>query len=602
LDYGIMTPDGTSLRWVNPVVGHDDHPYEWFLCAEVSQVNVDDFIRALLSQNIVLGHNTPYDMCVLMANYPQLQRYVWDTYERDSVRDIYVKACLKGIAEGTIQFDPKLNKRPSYTLDELSVKYLGKKLDKDTWRLTYGSFDGIPCAEWPWGALHYATEDAITTFALYEHLGKYPDEWLQNRAALGLQLMSCWGMITDQEKVLELKRTLQANVSESRENLVNMGFKRDSQGNHPDGSKGKPYSTNKKFLQAAVERAYNNNPPRNDPTDTYPEGSIKTDQETLEDSGDSDLVYMASTLEEAKVLNDFIPTLQPQVNPRFYVLVATGRTSCRSPNTQQPPKFAGIRECFVPHDGWVYIQADISMAELCAIAQICYCMFGFSRMGDAIRADKDPHKIVGAAMLHMEYGEFNHIYRTADKDSEEYHKVWEARQFGKVGNFGTWGGLGAARLRDHAKGYGLVISESEAYNIKNLIKSTFPEQNLYFEVVSARGNHHSFRQFFSGRVRGDLRYTDGCNTQFQGLVADAAKEATYELQRAYYTLVAGYEALYGCRVVNFIHDEWISEAPAEKAEEVARSKSRLLESVVQRWIPDLPIRIDSQILDCWRKT
>ena len=41
-------------------------------------------------------------------------------------------------------------------------------------------------------------------------------------------------------------------------------------------------------------------------------------------------------------------------------------------------------------------------------------------------------------------------------------------------------------------------------------------------------------QFLSGRVRGGCRFTQMCNTLFQGLAADGAKKALWDITRECY--------------------------------------------------------------------
>jgi hypothetical protein len=74
-------------------------------------------------------------------------------------------------------------------------------------------------------------------------------------------------------------------------------------------------------------------------------------------------------------------------------------------------------------------------------------------------------------------------------------------------------------------------------------------------------------QFLSGRVRGGCRFTQMCNTLFQGLAADGAKKALWDITRECYLDTAS--PLFGSRVMIFAHDELILEMPEEKAHEAA---------------------------------
>jgi DNA polymerase I-like protein with 3'-5' exonuclease and polymerase domains len=71
----------------------------------------------------------------------------------------------------------------------------------------------------------------------------------------------------------------------------------------------------------------------------------------------------------------------------------------------------------------------------------------------------------------------------------------------------------------------------------------------------------------TGRVRGRVGFTQARNTPFQGLAADGAKLALWELIRT------------GYRVVAFIHDEVVIELP-EDADHTA--EARTIETILNR--------------------
>lgn len=65
---------------------------------------------------------------------------------------------------------------------------------------------------------------------------------------------------------------------------------------------------------------------------------------------------------------------------------------------------------------------------------------------------------------------------------------------------------------------------------------------------------------------GGATYCATCNTFFQGLAADMAKDAAFNLAAGTY-LGAG--DLAGSRVVAFIHDEFLVEVPVKRAQKLA---------------------------------
>jgi DNA polymerase I-like protein with 3'-5' exonuclease and polymerase domains len=90
---------------------------------------------------------------------------------------------------------------------------------------------------------------------------------------------------------------------------------------------------------------------------------------------------------------------------------------------------------------------------------------------------------------------------------------------------------------------------------------------------------------------------------FQGLIADLAKEATYELQLHHYNNLAPYREIFNGRLVAFIHDEWISEysGTKEEVEMKAKVKVKLLTEVWNRWIHHVPMELEYKITDRWQK-
>ena len=90
-------------------------------------------------------------------------------------------------------------------------------------------------------------------------------------------------------------------------------------------------------------------------------------------------------------------------------MVNTGRTSCRKPNVQNQPRLGGVRECWVPRKGNVYVQADYSIAELCALAQCCIFMGLESKMAEALNEGKDLHLDFASNVLGISYLSLIHI-------------------------------------------------------------------------------------------------------------------------------------------------------------------------------------------------
>ena len=335
-------------------------------------------------------------------------------------------------------------------------------------------------------------------------------------------------------------------------------------------------------------------------TDT---GKTSTAREVLRASGDPLLEEFGSETNAEKLLTTYIPVLQSgtkvPLNPAYDLLKESGRTSSYRPNIQNVPRMGGVREAYVPRKGTVFVACDYSTLELCALSQACLDLFGWSEMASAINSGMDLHLAMAANLLGIPYEE------AQAKRKEGDEKVKEARQLSKALNFGFPGGMGAASFVSFARAsYKVEISEQRAVELKYQWIDTWPEMQEFFRYVSAlsqMGNDFTVEQLRTGRLRGGTNYCAGCNTFFQGLAADGAKNAIWEVMKECY--VDEESPLYGCRPVAFIHDELLVEVP-EGVEERTAAADRLAEVMVEAmkvYIPDVKIEAEPAAMRRWYK-
>lgn len=235
--------------------------------------------------------------------------------------------------------------------------------------------------------------------------------------------------------------------------------------------------------------------------------------------------------------------------------------------------------------------------ELHGLSQVCKTLLGHSTLGKAINAGLDPHLSVASDILHLPYEE-------AKKRKKEL-TIDNARQVGKVANFGIPGGLGAPKLVMFAKkSYNVSLTEDEAKQLKKQWLQTWPEMRDYFYLIGRMTDNAEGRAVFkhikSNRWRGDASYTSTCNSFFQGLGADAVTAAGYVISRACYTDRSS--PLFGSRLVNCIHDEFILEAPIDRAHEAANEMGRIAAEVANEWMPDCPFQpLEALLMSRWSK-
>lgn len=569
----------------------------------VHWTQAEDVLVALLESDlIIVGHNVAFDMAVIGAQFPRLLPLIFAAYEADRVEDTQIRQKLLDIAGGVYRGYTRTDGQTvkiNYHLDDLAQRHLGLTLDKDTWRLRYGELRDTPVEQWPEGARAYALTDARVTLDVWR--AQEPNrQWLEDqhrqvRAAFWLRLMQCWGLRTDPAAVREFERRAYMDYRRLAQELEAAGLKRPDRVLKSGKNKGKVVegARDTKAAAARMTAAFKGAPPRTDC------GGVALDDASCRASGDPLLVAYAEFSSIKKVLSTDVPLLKSgtvtPIHARFEELLETGRTSS-SPNVQNLPRRPGVRECFVPRPGFVYAAADYTGLELRTFAQACMALLGHSRLAEVLNAGGDPHLEIAAAILGCSYEEAEARYKAGDDDADN------ARQTGKVANFGFPGGLGPASFVHFAAlQYGVKLTEEQARGLKELWKSRWPEAAQYLQLVGQLVDVEfpQVEQLYSRRFRGGVSYTEACNTFFQGLGADAAKAAGWLIARACY--VDQSSILYGSRLVNFIHDEFILEVPEDIGHECAHELARLMVEGAAPWLPDVRPMAEPVLMRRWSK-
>jgi DNA polymerase I-like protein with 3'-5' exonuclease and polymerase domains len=211
----------------------------------------------------------------------------------------------------------------------------------------------------------------------------------------------------------------------------------------------------------------------------------------------------------------------------------------------------------------------------------------------------DVHTAMAAEMLGLSYEAALARKKAGDKEIKEY------RQRAKAINFGYPGGLGIKKFVRYARAsYGVEVSEAEAKQYKDAWMRRFPEMVDYFrlaaQATTGANNLGSEEHLFTGRYRGNVRYSALCNGRFQGLGADAAKEALWRVTRACY--VEEGSTLYGCRVVAFVHDEIICESAIDRAPAAAKELGKVMCEGANIYLSKVPVRAEPLVMTVWSKS
>lgn len=558
----------------------------------VTHEHASDAIRACLYASSIIGHNIAYDMAVFVKHDPSLLRLVFDAYAQGKIKDTQIREALIRIEAGDFK-DMRTGQRRPLSLDAICEERLGLKLDRASseeggWRTRYGELKDVPLERWPSRAIAYARDDPLATMRVYLDQGEEKqDETPQTRASFALRLMSIHGVVTDDEACNIFELNIRTKMLDKRQVLLDAGVVR------KDGSR------DTRLIRSLVEKAITP-PPRTDASNRYPDGQIKTDEETLKDSNDPILLYLAEYAHQSKLLTTFVPVVRAGIDHpihcSFETLVESGRTSCYKPNWQNIPREKGARECVKARRGKVLLSADYDVAELRALSQICYTWFGFSALRDAFIAGRDPHCMLASNIISKSYEDVVAGVRAGEKWAKD------ARQFAKIPNFGMAGGLGAGAFSAYAKGYDFIITVEEARKLKEQWLCTWPEMYNYFRLIGevcGDFGDNILTQLGSNRIRGGLRFTQAANTMFQGLVADFAKDALWGITEACYILE--HSPLYGARPIFFIHDEIILEVDECQLHDASIELIRIMEETEQRWVPDVPAKASVHAMRHWSK-
>lgn len=578
-----------------------------------------DIKETLARGDLIVGANIAFDFGVLTKSYPDLEPLVWKAYDEGRIFDVLLAESLDAIYYGTLGIHWKTNvPNTRYSLAYCVDKYLGIDLSEvktgvNSWRMRYSELDGVPVSEWPEDAIKYAMEDAEYTYQVAKiqrekcrNLEAMPE---QARAAWALHLTACNGMRADPTMVAKLYAEWNSAHDEAVKRFSELGWIR------PDGSK------DTKRIAQAVTQAFQGKPP------TTPKGRVSMSHETLSESGNEELEAFAGIAKTEKLRTTYLPVLraasQQRISPHYNVLVATGRTSCDTPNLQNLPRKGGVRECFIPDDGYLFAFADYSTLELCTLAQTCIGLVGYSRMGDAINKGLDTHLDFASDFLGVPYDALKAQYKAGDK------KIEEVRQLAKAFNFGLPGGLGPVKFIRFAwdsyhvhvcevmgeekcgevvaldERSGTMICTACHYHVQDLRRRWFekwPEVVEYHQIIQQRTRDGRGRVKVvgppGGIERGGCGFCDGANTGFQGLAGRLAKAALYAVVRESRNARS---PLYGSRPIVFVHDEIGAEVPIDRASDAAEFLAHTMEAYAQTYLPDVQVKAEPVLMSRWYK-
>lgn len=549
----------------------------------------------------VLGHNVAFDACVTCAAFPDLTPLVFDAYAKRQVHCTQIREQLLDIRAGRFEGwegSDGVWRKPTYSLASLVAKYLGRDISAtkgpDAWRLRYSELWHLPISDWPRDAVEYPLDDAKNTRAVFDFQERDPLGPIAHatqRAAVdfALKLASTWGLHTSPATVANLQAKTEEGISKLQAELEAVGFVR------PNGVR------DTKAVKAYVEAHAEPEQIRR-----TAKGAVSLSAGALKDLGETHPILEAygefgelrSVL--AKDVKALIQGTHTPIHTRFNMAVSDRVTSSK-PNVQNWRVYPGIRECFEPRPGYVYIQADYSGMELATLATVCLRLFGKSKLAEELIAKRDPHMALGAQLMDKPYAEAMALYKQGDPAAKK------ARVMAKPANFGLPGGLGLKTFMLFSKlQYNVDLTLESATHLRDTWFATYPEMREFFAYVRSlrrgsteRGRDYWVTEIVTGRVRGGCLYTAACNDHFQALGASMSQAALFEVSRECYT--ARDSPLWGSRPVNYVHDEIIAEAPEHLASGAARRMAEIMGAIGRRYLPEVGCEAPPVVMRRWSK-
>lgn len=581
---------------------------------ECDATEIPGFLVRVISEGATLvAHNAAFDLsCIagLDRERGAASRWLRVVYELYRAGRVLCTAEASKLADIRATGEQNVKGYGLDTCVEAFVPSIAPPDKSDPWRLRWVELRGLPRAEWPAEALAYLRADVQTTWRLQAVVCDEVDAARQ--AAIdfvGARTGQLFGFVTDRAGVRAKVAALSEEMDTLRRGCADF-FRLGGTRAAPAWTK--HMESIRTYAEAAGVTAR---------TDS---GLISVTEDSLDGIKDAKLSALAKFLQLEATVSRLGALLDAdRVRCRYKmltsgrrgagglkrgkgepgkgnVLAGTGNVQNIPRPDKRHPHTLGWRELVKPRDGYLFAVNDFTGLELATVAECLVEYTGASTLADAIRAGKDPHQIMGAQLCSQPLDAFEAAYR-GDLGADAQAFAEGQRQIAKVPNFGLPGGLGVARFVDFAwSGYGLRLTESRASEIREAWRAAWPEFREYFARAARMSDFgEPVVALRTGRVRGTTKYTEICNTPFQGLGADVATSAWFDVMYEAETMEAS--PLYGSRVVLFAHDELVTEAPASRAAEAAERQTEIMREAGRALLDHVPLDSSPVLCEAWSK-
>ncbi len=256
-------PDGTDLIYIGadsetPAMGPGKVAVDmvcmslWFgedgtvIGDDADRKEMYDTCKMLLQPGyILIFHYAPFDIVRMMMTFPDLIPEIFAKLDRNEIRDTALREKLLNLTDhGNLQNRPIMGggwKRISLKLDDLVKHHFNQDISEakhgeDSWRLRYEELSGTPASEYPEAAYDYALSDAMWAYHLYflqedladdlrsDGIEPFTVESHHIRVGVSLELATCYGNKVDPDKIDEVRKNLEIELSPKHTKLLRGSF------------------------------------------------------------------------------------------------------------------------------------------------------------------------------------------------------------------------------------------------------------------------------------------------------------------------------------------------------------------------------------------
>lgn len=615
---------------------------------------------------LLIGHSLcKFDLPVFGLHWPELLPLIFRWLNAGAISDIYYRERMLNLRRHgrltSLKLPDGSSEELKYSLADLEKQYLGidrsEQKGEGTWRTNYRLLENTPVAQWPDDAKQYALDDASGALRVWQkqqenEFANFASEPWVCRMGFALALTTATPLPIDPERkyrvALEVYEAIDPEMMEllyaagiySRPEMPRT-YKRgaiDPVNKLPKITGGDHATLKRAVLAERVKAAYEflgEMPPLTD------KGGISTNEDALAPIIGQDKVIDTyhKVNYHKKIIDTELPALGDGSYPVYFgfdLPQETGRTSSKASwaATEKHPEgpiFSRngqnvdprVKPCFYAPAGWLLLSVDFSTLELCSLAWRLKAMGLDSKLFDILQRGWDAHGYLGGPIMYNHipwfregidpmdfdgiYGRFAQLRKQGEQEVRTTCDHY--RGLAKPTGLGFPGGLGIRRFVVYAKSqYGVEVTEEEAKQLKKIWFLIYPEMRDYFRILERDMRDPRFVEAYTyttpfGMVRSNCSYTAAANGMgLQSPAAEGAYVAYYSVVQAMLNPEANDGLLFGCRPVDFLHDEGLFLIPDDThAHDRTKRVQQLFEFGMSSVLQGVPIKTEAVLMRRWLK-